>query len=75
VGPIKVKRLGSGAFVVSTRLSAPSQVLILPARRRLLQPGQFPVTVRVPKTRRSVVITAVDPYGRRASFTLSFRAP
>jgi GH25 family lysozyme M1 (1,4-beta-N-acetylmuramidase) len=75
VGAIKVKRLRSGAFVVSTRLSAPSQVLVLPTRRRLLQPGQFPVTVRVPKTKRSVVITAVDPYGRRASFTLSFRAP
>jgi len=75
VAPIKVKRLRSGAFVVSTRLSTPSQALVLPTRRRLLQPGEFPVTVRVPKTRRSVVITAVDPYGRRATFTLSFRAP
>jgi GH25 family lysozyme M1 (1,4-beta-N-acetylmuramidase) len=75
VAPIKVTRLRSGAFVVSTRLSAPSQVLVLPTRRRLLQPGEFPVTVRVPKTKRSVVITAIDPYGRRATFTLSFRAP
>ena len=75
VTPIKVRRLRSGAFVVSTRLSTPSQVLVLPTRRRLLQPGEFPVTVRVPKTKRSVVIKAVDPYGRRASFTLSFRAP
>jgi hypothetical protein len=75
VAPLKVKRLRSGAFVVSTRLSAPSQVLVLPTRRRLLQPGQFPVTVRVPKTKRSVVITAADPYGRRATFTLSFKAP
>ena len=75
VAPLKVTRLRSGAFVLTTRLSAPSQVLVLPTRRRLPQPGQFPVTVRVPKTKRSVVITAVDPYGRRATFTLSFRAP
>ena len=75
VAPIKVKQLRSGAFVVSTRLSAPSQVFVLPTRRRLLQPGQFPITVRVPKTKRSVVVTAIDPYGRRATFTLSFKAP
>jgi hypothetical protein len=75
VAPIRVRQLRSGAFVVSTRLSVPSQVLVLPTRRRLLQPGQFPVTVRVPRTRRSVIVRAIDPYGRRATFTLSFRAP
>jgi hypothetical protein len=75
VAPIRVRRLRSGAFVVSTRLSAPSQVLVLPTRRRLLRPGIFPVTVRAGKNVRTVRITAIDPWGRRAGFALSFRAP
>ena len=75
VAPVRVKRLRSGAFVVSTRLSVPSQALILPSKRRLLRPGAFPFKVRVAKTSRSVHVTAIDPYGRRGRFTLSFRAP
>jgi len=72
VAPIKVKRLRSGAAVVSTRLSAPSQVLVLPGRRRLLQPGTFPVRIRVRKGVHRLTVTALDPYGRRGRFTLSF---
>jgi hypothetical protein len=67
-----VKRLRSGAAVVSTRLSVPSQALILPTHRRLLKPGAFPVSVRVKAGVHRVTIVAVDPYGRRGSFTLSF---
>jgi hypothetical protein len=72
VAPIRVRRLRSGAAVVSTRLTAPSQVLVLPTHRRLLRPGAFPVAVRVRAGVHRVTITAVDPYGRRGSFTLSF---
>lgn len=75
VAPITVTTLRGGAHVVSTRLMSPSQVLVLPSRRRLLQAGTFPVKVRVPAGRRSVKIIAIDPYGRRGAFTLSFRAP
>jgi len=75
VAPIRVARLRSGAFVVSTRLSVPSQALIVPSKRRLLRPGAFPFKVRVAKTSRQVRVTAIDPYGRRGRFTLSFRAP
>jgi GH25 family lysozyme M1 (1,4-beta-N-acetylmuramidase) len=75
VAPIHVKRLRNGAFVLSTRLSVPSQALIVPSHRRVLRPGSFPFKVRVAKTSRSVHVTAVDPYGRRGHFTLSFRAP
>jgi GH25 family lysozyme M1 (1,4-beta-N-acetylmuramidase) len=73
--PIRVKRLRSGALVVSTRLSVPSQALIVPSRRRLLRPGSFPFRVRVARTTRRIQVTAIDPYGRRGHFTLSFRAP
>ena len=72
VAPIRVKRLRSGALVVSTRLSAPSQVLVLPTHRRLLRPGIFPVAVRVRAGVHRLTITAIDPYGRRGGFTLSF---
>lgn len=75
VAPIRVRRLRSGALVVSTRMSVPSQALIVPSRRRLLQPGTFPLSVRVARTTRRVDVTAIDPYGRRGHFTLSFRAP
>jgi hypothetical protein len=72
VAPIRVTRLRGGASVVSTKLSAPSQVLVLPTRRRLLQPGTFPVAVRVRAGVHRLTITAIDPYGRRGHFTLSF---
>jgi hypothetical protein len=72
VAPIRVRRLRSGALVVSTRLSAPSQVLVLPTRRRLLRPGIFPIAVRVRAGTHRLTITAVDPYGRRSRFTLTF---
>jgi GH25 family lysozyme M1 (1,4-beta-N-acetylmuramidase) len=72
VAPIRVQVLKSGARIVSTRLSAPSQVLVLPTRRRLLRPGAFPVAVRVRAGTHRVTITAIDPYGRRGRFTLSF---
>jgi GH25 family lysozyme M1 (1,4-beta-N-acetylmuramidase) len=75
VAPVHVRRLRSGAFVVSTRLSVPSQALIVPSKRRVLRPGAFPFKVRVAKTSRSVRVTALDPYGRRGHFTLSFSAP
>jgi hypothetical protein len=75
VAPIRVKRLRSGALVVSTRMSVPSQSLIVPSRRRLLRPGAFPLKVRVAGTTRRLHVTAIDPYGRRGHFTLSFRAP
>jgi hypothetical protein len=67
-----VRTLRNGAHVVSTRLSAPSQVLVLPTRRRLLRPGVFPVTVRVRAGVHRATITAIDPYGRRSRFTVSF---
>jgi hypothetical protein len=73
VAPIRVTTLRGGAHVVSTRLMSPSQVLVLPSRRRLLEAGTFPVKVRVPAGKRSVKIVAIDPYGRRGAFTLSFR--
>ena len=73
VTPIKVKHLRSGAAVVSTRLTVPSQALILPTHRRVLRPGAFPVTVRVKRGVHRVTVVAIDPYGRRGSFTLSFR--
>lgn len=72
VAPIRVQHLRSGAVVVRTRMSVPSQALILPTHRRLLRPGAFPVAVRVRKGLHRVTIFAVDPYGRRGSFTLSF---
>jgi hypothetical protein len=75
VAPIRVRRLRSGALVVSTRLSSPSQALIRPSRRRLLKPGSFPVNIRVKANVRSVRFTATDPYGRVGAFRLSFRAP
>lgn len=75
VAPIEVTTLRRGVHVVSTRLMSPSQVLVLPSRRRLLRAGTFPVKVRVPPGKRSVKIVAIDPYGRRGAFTLSFRAP
>jgi GH25 family lysozyme M1 (1,4-beta-N-acetylmuramidase) len=72
VAPIRVRRLKSGALIVSTRLSAPSQVLVLPTRRRLLRPGIFPVSVRARAGTHRLTITAIDPYGRRGRFALSF---
>jgi hypothetical protein len=53
-------------------MSVPSQATILPTHRRVLKPGEFPVAVRVKKGMHHVTIYAVDPYGRRGSFTLSF---
>lgn len=75
IAPIRVTRLRSGAFVLSTRMTTPSQILLLPSHRRVLAPGSFPVTVRVSARTRSVHLTAIDPYGRRGGFTLSFRPP
>jgi hypothetical protein len=64
---------------VRTRLSSPSQVFVTPGRRRVLRPGTFPVAIRVARHARGTVlhvhVTAVDPWGRRGGFTLSFRAP
>jgi GH25 family lysozyme M1 (1,4-beta-N-acetylmuramidase) len=77
--PVRVTKLRSGVLVVRTRLSSPSQVLVTPGRRRLLRPGAFPVAIRVARHARGTVVhvhvTAVDPWGRRGGFTLSFRAP
>jgi GH25 family lysozyme M1 (1,4-beta-N-acetylmuramidase) len=79
VAPVKITKLGSGVLVVHTRLSAPSQALITPGRRRILKPGAFPVTVRAGKQPRGSVVRvqfrAVDPWGRTATFGISFRAP
>jgi lysozyme len=69
---ISVTRLRSGAAVIRTRMSVPSQATILPTHRRVLKPGEFPVAVRVKQGVHHVTIYAVDPYGRRGSFTLSF---
>jgi hypothetical protein len=75
IAPIRVQRLRSGALVVSTRMTTPSQVLLVPSHRRILAPGSFPVKIRVSKTTRRVRLIGIDPYGRRGTFTLSFRAP
>jgi hypothetical protein len=75
VAPIRVRRLRSGAAVVSTRLTTPSQVLLVPSHRRILAPGSFPVALRVRAGVRRVHLTAIDPWGRRGGFTLSFRSP
>lgn len=72
VAAIRVQRLRSGAAVVRTRMSVPSQALILPTHRRIMRPGSFPLAIRVRKGVHHVTVTAVDPYGRRGSFTLSF---
>ena len=51
------------------------------ARAELLQPGTVPVRLRLsarglkPGAIATVVVTAIDPWGRRASFGLGFRAP
>lgn len=73
VAPIRVTRLRSGAAVVSTRLSTPSQIFVQPGSRRILTPGTFPVRIRVRKGTHVVQVVAVDPWGRRGGFTLSFR--
>jgi hypothetical protein len=73
VAPIKVRRLRSGAAVVSTRMSTPSQILFQPGRRRILSPGTFPVNIRVKAGVHTVQLIAIDPWGRRGTFTLSFR--
>jgi hypothetical protein len=73
VAPIKVTTLRSGVRVVSTRMSTPSQIFFRPGRRRILAPGTFPVKIRVRKGTHVVHLVAVDPYGRRGGFTLSFR--
>jgi hypothetical protein len=73
MAPIRVRTLRSGARVVSTRMSTPSQILFQPGRRRILAPGSFPVRIRVRKGTHVVHLVAVDPWGRRGGFTLSFR--
>ena len=75
IAPIKVTRLRSGALIVSTRLTTSSQVLVVPSRRRVLAPGSFPLKLRVAAHTRRVHVIAIDPYGRRGGFTLSFKAP
>jgi len=48
---------------------------------RVLSPGSFPVTLRIdgrklpPGAVANVRVTAIDPWGRRTSFSLGFRAP
>lgn len=73
VAPITVTTLRSGARVVSTRMSTPSQIFFQPGRRRILAPGTFPVRIRVRAGVHVVQLVAVDPWGRRSGFTLSFR--
>lgn len=73
VAPIRVTRLRSGALVVATRMSTPSQIFFQPGRRRILGPGTFPVRIRVRRGTHVVHLVAVDPWGRRSGFTLSFR--
>jgi len=51
------------------------------ARAQLLQPGTVTVRLRLsarglkPGSTGKVVVTAIDPWGRRASFGLGFRTP
>jgi hypothetical protein len=73
VASIRVTTLRSGVRIVSTRMSTPSQIFFQPGRRRILAPGTFPVRIRVRKGTHVVHLVAVDPYGRRGGFTLSFR--
>ena len=79
VARVRVTKLRSGVLVVRTRLAAPSQVQLTPGNRRILRPGSFPVAIRVAKHAHGalvrVKIRAVDPWGRRGGFTISFRAP
>jgi hypothetical protein len=73
VAPVRVTTLRSGAKVVSTRMSTPSQIAFQPGHRRILAPGTFPVRIRVRKGTHVVHLVAIDPWGRRGRFTLSFR--
>jgi len=50
-------------------------ILIIPSRRRILAPGGFPLKLRVSAHTSRVHVIAIDPYGRRGGFTLSFKAP
>jgi lysozyme len=51
------------------------------AHVRILAPGGFPVQLRIdgrtlaPHALGRIVVTAIDPWGRRATFVLGFRAP
>jgi len=84
--PLRVRRLRGGAVEVTTRVSVPSQARLLvnvprkvPARRsQVLHPGAVPVRVRLKLARgarATLRIVATDPYGRRATLVLPFRAP
>jgi lysozyme len=84
--PLRVRRLRGSAIEVTTRVSVPSQARLLvnvprkvPARRsQLLRPGVLPVRVRLKLTRgarATLRVVATDPYGRRATLVLPFRAP
>jgi lysozyme len=85
-GPLRVRPLRGGAVEVTTRVSVPSQARLLvnvprkvPARRsQLLRPGAVPLRVRLRLAhgaRATLRIVATDPYGRRATLLLPFRAP
>jgi hypothetical protein len=74
-GSTSILKTGSRfALPLGSGITRTAQVLVL-------SPGGFPVRLRLSGNklvRGSLVrlrVTAVDPYGRRGVFTLSFRAP
>jgi hypothetical protein len=71
---------------VTTRIAVRSQARVLvnvpgkvPAHRsQLLKPGSFPIRLRLRLAPRAVAqlrVVAVDPYGRRGTLLMRFRAP
>jgi GH25 family lysozyme M1 (1,4-beta-N-acetylmuramidase) len=86
VAALAVKRLRSGVVQVTTRIAVRSQARVLvnvpgkvPAHRsQLLKPGSFPIRLRLRLAPRAVAqlrVVAVDPYGRRGTLLMRFRAP
>src|SRR5205814_934575 len=87
VTALHVKRLADGSLLLATRVSLPSQAHLWigiggPTRQSLvLKPGAVPVRLHVSGRRLGrgalahLRIAARDPWGRRATLVVSFRAP
>ena len=75
-GGVKKRRLREARFAVPLHGAARKT-----AHVRILAPGGFPVQLRIdgrklaPHALGRIVVTAIDPWGRRATFVLGFRAP
>ena len=86
VGSLHVKRLVSGAVVLTGRVFVPSQALLttnVPGRTsnrrlQLLKPGGIPVrlTLHIPRgVTGTLRVAARDPWGRKAQLLARFRGP